>query len=39
MKTLWFGMELGAAVEDGRPQHALFPEYIRNEKKNPLSQA
>lgn len=36
MKTLWFGMELGAAVEDGRPQHALFPEYIRNEKKNPL---
>ena len=39
MKTLWFGMELGAAVVDGRPQHALFPEYIRNEKKNPMDPA
>ena len=36
MKTLWFGSELGAAVEDARPQHALFPEYIRNEKNRPL---
>jgi len=37
MKKLWFGMELGAAVEDARPQHALFPEYIRNEKRYPLA--
>ena len=38
MKKLWFGMELGAAVEDARPQHALFPQYIRNERRYPLSQ-
>ena len=36
MKKLWFNMELGAAVNDSRPQHSLFPEYIRNDRKAPL---
>ena len=36
MKKLWFNMELGAAVNDPRPQHSLFPEYIRNDRKAPL---
>ncbi len=39
MKKLWFDMELGAAVVDARAQHALFPEYIRNEKDYPLPPA
>ena len=36
MKKLWFGMELGDAVADPRPQHSLFPQYIRNDKIFPL---
>ncbi|XP_057310623.1 glutathione hydrolase 1 proenzyme-like [Hydractinia symbiolongicarpus] len=32
IKKLMFSYNLTSAVEDARPQHAFFPEYIRNEK-------
>ncbi|XP_057302421.1 glutathione hydrolase 1 proenzyme-like [Hydractinia symbiolongicarpus] len=31
IKKLMFSYNLTSAVEDARPQHAFFPEYIRNE--------
>ena len=36
-KKLWLDYSLSAAIEDARPYHTLFPEYIRNEKENPLA--
>ena len=36
MKTLWFKWKLSDAIEDPRPQHAFFPEYIRSEELAPL---
>ena len=38
MKKLWFGYTLNDAIEDSRPQHSFFPEYIRNEIGVPLPQ-
>ena len=36
MNKLVFGMSLEDSVEDARPQHCFFPEYIREETTVPL---
>ena len=37
IKKLWLDYTLSDAIENPRPQHSFFPEYIRNENGMPLS--